>query len=461
MSLLIKDGRIITDREDYSADVFIENSKISSMQSNLNIKADHVVNAGNKYVIPGGIDVHTHLDMPLGEIHSTDDFESGTIAAAFGGTTCIIDFPTQIKGRSIWEALELWHEKAEGKACIDYGFHMIVTDISGNRMDELAGLAEEGITSIKLFMAYPGTLMLDDTSIFQIMQYSKESGSLICIHAESGNMINDLVKQALKAGNTEPIYHVLTRPPSSEGQAIEKAITLADESGIPLYLVHLSTLDGLKHIGNARERDITVYAETCPQYLFLSMENMSAATGFEKAKYVFTPPLREKEHQNTIWEGIKQNYIQVIATDHCPFNYQDHKKIGQSDFSKIPNGAPGIEHRMQLLFDGAVLKRQINLNHWIELCATNPAKLFGLYPQKGTIEIGSDADLVIWDPNCMHKISAEFHHMNVDYNLYEGFEVKGKAEMVISNGEIIIEDDQYKGRKGRGKYLKRKLPIFL
>lgn len=328
-------------------------------------------------------------------------------------------------------------------------------------MDELAGLAEEGITSLKLFMAYPDTLMLDDASLFQIMQYSKDSGALICIHAESGNFIADLVKQALKVGNTGPLYHVLTRPPSSEGQAVGKAITLADEAGIPLYLVHLSTLDGLKHIEYARERGITVYAETCPQYLFLSMEDMRAAHGFEKAKYVFTPPLRENEHQNKLWQGIKQNYIQVISTDHCPFDYQEHKIIGRSDFSKIPNGAPGIEHRMQLLFDGGVLKRQINLNHWVELCATNPAKLFGLYPQKGTIEIGSDADLVIWDPSCKHKISADSHHMNVDYNLYEGYEIQGKAEIVISNGELIIEDNQFKGRKGRGRYLKRGFPEFL
>jgi dihydropyrimidinase len=395
--------------------------------------------------------------MPLQKTFSSDDFESGTSAAAFGGTTTIIDFPTQLKSNYPQKALEQWFKKAEGKACIDFGFHMILTDTTRLELADLTELIKEGITSFKLFMAYPGTLMLDDQSIFEIMRAAKELNILVCMHAENGPVIDSLIQEAIQDGKTAPIFHALTRPATLEGEAINRSIALAQVAGCPLYLVHVSTGEGIKFIADAREQGLPVFAETCPQYLLLSLDDMVDSRGFESAKYVFTPPPRESGHQEKLWEGISKNHIQVIATDHCPFNLAGQKDIGKDTFTKIPNGAPGIENRLQLMYEFGVIKRRFSLKRWIELCATRPAKIFGLYPQKGTIDIESDADIVIWDPNKKVTLSAKTHHMNVDYSLYEGYEISGSPEIVISNGEVIVENDQFIGKPGRGRYLKRNL----
>ncbi len=457
MTTLIKNGRIITDVEDYTADIFIEKGKISTIFSKISSNADVIIDASDKYVIPGGIDAHTHLDMPLANTFSSDNFESGTIAAAYGGTTTIIDFPSQDRGSSPQDALQLWFQKAEGKACIDFGFHMILTDTTRLEMEDLKELVNEGITSFKLFMAYPGSLMLADGSIFELMRAAQKLGSLVCLHAENGEVINSLVNEAVEDGKTAPLFHALTRPASMEGEAINRSIALAKVAGCPVYIVHVSTYDGLKRIMEARDQGTPVFAETCPQYLLLSLDDMIDSKGFESAKYVFTPPLREQGHQEKLWDGIAKNHIQVVATDHCPFNLNGQKDFGKDDFTKIPNGAPGIENRLHLMYENGVKKNKISLNRWVELCATKPAKIFGLYPKKGTIAIDSDADLVIWDPKHEITISAKTHHMNVDYNLYEGYKISGSPTTVISNGEIIVDNNKFIGKAGRGKYLKRDL----
>ena len=460
MSVLIKNGRIITAEENYVADIFIEECKIKTIGTDLNQTADTIINAEGKYVIPGGVDVHTHLDMPFGNTKSSDDFESGTIAAAFGGTTSIIDYATQERGTKIQQALDDWHKKAEGKAVIDYGFHMIITELPESYSDELNILINKGVTSFKMFMAYPNSLMVDDGIIFKVLQHTAKSGALLCIHAENGNIIDVIVKKALAEGKTAPINHALTRPAESEGEAVGRSISLSQIAGAPVYIVHLSTFDGLARITDMRKRGYPVYSETCPQYLFLSLEDMGKP-GFEDAKLIFTPPVREKWNQEKLWEGIKQGSIQIAATDHCPFRMKDQRIMGINDFTKIPNGGAGIEHRLQLLYDGGVNEGRISLNKWVEICSVNPAKMFGMYPQKGAISPGSDADLVIWNPNVDHTISAATHHMNVDYSMYEGKKVKGNAETVLSRGEIIIKDNKFIGSVGRGKYIKRGLPELI
>lgn len=456
MSLLIKNGRIITADDDYSADIFVEDEKITEIKNDLNINADKIIDAAGTYVIPGGIDVHTHLDMPYGKIKSTDDFESGTVAAAFGGTTTIIDFPTQTRGKSLQEALQQWFKKAEGKAVIDYGFHMIVTDISDSFIDDMKIMVDEGITSFKLFMAYPGRLMLDDASIFKVMQQAAKLDALICMHAENGGVIDVLTGQALKEGKTEPVYHALTRPPVTEAEAVNRTIALAEIAKAPVYIVHVSSYDALQKIAEARSNKLTVYAETCPQYLFLSLDDL-AKENFEGAKYVFTPPVRESWHQQKLWEGLQNNSLQIVSTDHCPFYFEGHKDLGKNDFTKIPGGGPGIENRLQLLFHHGVNSRKVSLKRWVEIISTNPAKLFGMYPQKGELKVGSDADIVLWNPELEHTISSKTHHMNVDYSMYEGMQVKGNAQTVISRGKVIVENKKFTGKVGRGKFLKRNL----
>lgn len=454
MTVLIKDGRIVTAQKNFIADLLIENEKIKLIQQNIVEETDEIINAEGKYVIPGGIDVHTHLDMPYGEITSSDDFETGTKAAAFGGTTSIIDFATQTKDSSLHEALELWHKKAEEKAVIDYGFHMIIVDLPDSCLKEMDELTNEGVTSFKLFMAYPDRLMLDDGTILKAMKQAKKNGALILIHAENGIEIDNIVKQALSEGKTDPLFHALTRPAETEGNAVERSIRLAEEANCPLYIVHLSTNNGLEKIGEAREKGLPVFAETCPQYLFLSIDDMNKQD-FEDAKLVFTPPVRERWHQEKLWGGLINNKLQVVATDHCPFYFKGQKDLGKNDFTKIPSGGPGIENRMQLLFEGGVNSGRFSLNRWVDLISTTPARLFGMYPRKGTIGIGSDADIVIWNPDKEHTISSKTHHMNVDYSLYEGTKIKGQAEVVISRGEIIVRDNQFFGKLGRGKFIKR------
>jgi dihydropyrimidinase len=454
MSILIKNGTVITAQDNYVADVYIEKDRITTIGTDLKIAADRVIDAKGKYVIPGGIDVHTHLDMPFGGTMSSDDFETGTRAAAFGGTTCLIDFAIQSKGMKMRDALDIWWKKGENRATIDYGLHMIITDLPDAHLEDMNDMVREGLTSFKLFMAYPGVLMVDDATIFKAMRQTAQNGALICMHAENGSVIDVIVRKALAEGKTAPIYHGLTRPTTAEGEAVNRAIALAEMAGAPVYIVHLSSNDALQKVAEARDRGIPAYAETCPQYLFLSIEDLERPN-FEGAKYVFTPPLREKWHQDKLWEGLRTNNLQVVSTDHCPFCFKEQKEMGKDDFTKIPNGGPGIENRLQLLFDGGVNKKRLSVNRWVEVVSTTPAKMFGLFPRKGTIAVGSDADIVIWDPNIEHLISAHTHHMRVDYSMFEGFKVKGNAETVLSRGEIIVDKGKFFGTAGRGQFVKR------
>ncbi len=454
MSLLIKNGRIITAAKDYIADVFIDKEKITLIDTALNSTADRIIDAKNKYVIPGGVDVHTHLDMPLGEITSSDDFETGTRAAAFGGTTTIIDYATQTRETSMRAALDSWFKKAEGKAVIDYGFHIIITHLQSENSDEIGEMIKEGVTSFKLFMAYPNSLMVDDEIILKVMRRSAEFGGLVCIHAEDGLAIEKIVKKTLTEGKTIPIYHALTRPTTAERDAVVRAIELSQRANTPVYIVHVSSNDALEQIAIARGSGIKVFAETCPQYLFLSLDDMNVP-GFDGAKFVLTPPLREKWNQEKLWDGLRKDTLQIVSTDHCPFNYKHQKEIGLNDFTKIPNGGPGIENRIHLIYQGGVNEGRISLNRWVKITSTAPAKMFGLFPRKGTIAVGSDADIIIWDPEKEHVISAKTHHMNVDYSLYEGMMIKGDADIVISRGDVIVEDGKFYGKPGRGNYLKR------
>ena len=454
MTTLIKNGRVITAEQDYIADIFIEKEKITTIGNNLKVNADTVIDAKNKYVIPGGIDVHTHLDMPFGGTTSSDNFETGTKAAAFGGTTSLIDFAIQPKGGSLHEGFDTWMAKAEGKATIDYSFHMIITDLPDKRLSEMDDLVKEGITSFKLFLAYPGVLMVDDATIYKAMLQTKKNGGLVCMHAENGMTIDIIVKQMVAEKKLAPKYHAISRPAAAEGEATNRAIALAEMAGTPVYIVHLTCNDALTKVSDARDRGLPAYAETCTQYLYLSMDDISKP-GFEGAKYVFSPPVREKWHQEKLWAGLQQNDLQVVSTDHCPFNFKGQKELGKNDFTKIPNGGPGIENRVQLLYDGGVNEGRISLNRWVELISTAPAKLFGMYPRKGTIAVGSDADIVIWDPEKKLTISAKTHHMNVDYSMFEGKKIKGNAETVLSRGEVIVKDNKFKGKAGRGQFVKR------
>ena len=453
MSILITGGRIVTATDDYTGDIFIDGERVTTIGSSLSLPADQVIDAKGKLVIPGGIDVHTHLDMPFGGTTSADDFESGTIAAAFGGTTTIVDFAIQYKGQTLHHAWDTWMKKAEGKAAIDYGFHMIITDLSDQVETEMDAMVKQGVTSFKLFMAYPGVFMLDDASIFRAMRRTGKNGGTICMHAENGGVIDVLVKEALKNGQTAPKYHALTRPARAEGEATHRAIALAEIADVPVYIVHLSAAEALEMVTEARDRGLPAFAETCPQYLFLSYDNYEEP-GFEGAKYVMSPPLRQQAAQDRLWRGLAFNDLQAISTDHCPFCMKE-KHLGNGDFSKIPNGAPGVETRMSLVYDGGVRSGRISLNRFVELTSTSPAKIFGMFPKKGTIAPGSDADIVIFDPNATTTLSARTHHMKVDYNPYEGRSVTGVTETVLSRGKVIIECGKFTGKAGAGSFLKR------
>ncbi len=417
--------------------------------------ADRVIDAAGKYVLPGGIDVHTHLDMPFGGTTSADDFESGTIAAACGGTTSIVDFAIQYKGELLHTAWENWARKAEGKAAIDYGFHMIVTDLTDQVEEEMDALVREGITSFKLFMAYRGALMLDDGSIFRALLRTGKNGGTICMHAENGDVIDVLVRRALAEGRTAPKFHALTRPPLAEAEATYRALCLAEMAEVPIYIVHLSAAEALRHVSEARERGLPAYAETCPQYLFLSYDNYEEP-GFDGAKYVMSPPLRQKAGQPALWRALARGDLQAISTDHCPFCMKEQKELGRGNFAKIPNGAPGIETRMSLVYDGGVRAGRISLNRFVELTSTSPAKIFGLYPRKGTIAPGADADIVVFDPERQVTLSAKTLHMKVDYNPYEGRQVTGAPDVVLSRGRVIVEGNRFVGRAGDGAFIKRK-----
>ncbi len=453
MKTLIRNGRVVTAVDDYRADILIEGEKVSTIGAKLDVEADRVIDANGKLVIPGGIDPHTHMELPFGGTESSDDFRTGTIAAAHGGTTSIIDFAVQYKGQALVEGVDNWHRKAEGKCVIDYGFHLITTEFEDGQTEELYTLMDEGVTSFKLFMAYPGVFLADDATIFRAMSAAGARGGLICMHAENGIVINEIIKRALAEGRTAPKYHALTRPTIAEAEGVHRAIRLAEMAESPVYIVHLSCADALNQVREARDRGLPAFAETCPQYLFLSTEDYG--DGFEGAKYVMTPPLRERWNQDELWKGLKTDDLQVISTDHCPFCMKEQKELGRDDFSKIPNGAPGVEHRMSLIYDGGVAQNRVSLNRFVELTSTAAAKMFGLFPRKGTIAVGSDADIVIFDPDAEQTISAATHHMNVDYSAYEGRKVKGVVETVLSRGSVVVENGEFKGKAGAGQFLKR------
>jgi dihydropyrimidinase len=454
MKTLVKNGTIVTATDHFRGDVLVDGSTIALVGSKIDVAADRTLDATDRYLIPGGIDVHTHLDMPFGGTTSSDDFESGTIAAAFGGTTSIIDYACHDRGHSLREGFDTWSAKAAGRAVVDYGFHMCLREATPAILAEMEEMVREGITSFKLFTAYPGVFLLDDGEIFRIMRRGAELGATICMHAENGLVIDALVTEALARGDTSPAWHARTRPALAEAEATHRAIVLAELAGAQLYVVHLSAAESLEEIVAARARGHSVIAETCPQYLLLTDECYDAPD-FGGAKYVMSPPLRDRARQHELWRGLRTGDLRVVATDHCPFDFATQKQLGRCDFSRIPNGAPGIENRISLLHDGGVLAGNIDLRRWVEVISTAPAKTFGLFPRKGTIAPGSDADLVLFDPKGEMTISAATHHMRVDYNPYEGRTVRGVTETVLSRGELVIDRGTFVGRAGHGEFLRR------
>lgn len=455
MKKVIKNGTIVTASDTYRADILIENSVISQIGENLSTQGVEVVDAKGCYVFPGGIDPHTHLEMPFGGTVSKDDFETGTIAAAFGGTTTVIDFCITNKGEPLKKAIHEWHAKSKNKAVIDYGFHLMIGEINEDVLNELPSvIEEEGITSFKVFMAYKNTLQADDETLFQTLITAKKLGALVMVHAENGDVIDYLVKKALAEGNTDPIYHALTRPPEVEGEATGRAAVFTGLANSQLYVVHVSCAAAAEKIAEARSKGIDIWGETCPQYLVLDQSYLEKPD-FEGAKYVWSPPLREKWNQKVLWNALKTGQLQTVGSDQCSFDFKGQKELGRNDFSKIPNGGPIIEDRMTLLFSEGVKKGHISLNQFVEITSTKVAKLFGLYPKKGTIAVGADADLVIFDPTVERILSAETHHMAVDYSAFEGMKVTGEPVSVLSRGEWVIHDKQFVGKLGSGQYLKR------
>src|SRR6516225_10750418 len=456
---LITGGTVVSATGRAQADVLIDGETITAvlapgsqlLGTDLKASVDTVVDATGKYVIPGGIDAHTHMEMPFGGTFSVDTFETGTRAAAHGGTTTIIDFAVQAKGTSLLATLDKWHEKADGNCAIDYGFHMIVSDVNDATLKEMESCIGAGVTSFKMFMAYPGVFYATDGEILLAMQQAARSGATVMMHAENGIAIDQLVAQALAAGRTDPVYHGLSRPPELEGEATSRAITLAQVADCPLYIVHLSATQALEAVAEARDGGQNVFAETCPQYLFLSVDDL-ARPDFEGAKFVASPPLRPKDHQDSLWKGLRTNDLSVVSTDHCPFCFKDQKELGRRDFSKIPNGMPGVEHRMDLLHQG-VAAGQMTLPRWVEVSSTTPARMFGLYPRKGVIAAGSDADIVIYDPRARQTLSAATHHMNVDYSAYEGLKITGQVVTTLSRGRAVIDGGEYRGTTGHGTFL--------
>src|SRR6202161_362945 len=435
-SVLIQNGTVVNADSTIKADVLIDGAVIKEVRAGIPASAaETVVDASGLLLLPGGIDAHTHLDMPFGGTTSSDDFETGTRAAAFGGTTTIVDFAIQARGTRMRDALDTWWKKAEGKACIDYGLHMIVTDLGNAGLEDMDELVDEGVASFKLFMAYPNVLMVDDATIFKSLARTAKNGALICMHAENGSVIDVLIARALAEGKTAPVYHALTRPPLAEAEAVHRAIAMAEIAGTPVYIVHLSSEDALNQVREARDRGVPAFAETCPQYLLLSIEDQMPGLSFEEAKFVSPPPLREKKNQPKLWEGLSTDNLQVVSTDHCPFCFADQKQLGKDDFSKIPNGGPGVENRMQLLYHFGVNAGKISLQRFVEITSTAPARIFGMYPKKGTIAAGSDADIVLWDPDAEHVISAATHNMRCDFSMFEGWKVNGNARQVYSRGE--------------------------
>ena len=476
MSILIRGGTVVTAEGTLDADVLIVGEKIAAVlargsatdaatfaaagaAADAEPDADVLIDAIGKYVIPGGIDGHTHMEMPFGGTFSADTFETGTKAAAWGGTTTIVDFAVQAKGTSLLATLDKWHEKADGNCAIDYGFHMIVSDVNDATLKEMESCIGAGVTSFKMFMAYPGVFYATDGEILLAMQQASRTGATIMMHAENGIAIDELVAQAVAAGRTDPVQHGLTRPPELEGEATSRAITLARVADCPLYIVHLSAAHALAAVAAARDAGQNVFAETCPQYLYLSLDDL-ARPDFEGAKFVASPPLRTPDHSAALWRGLRTNDLSIVSTDHCPFCFKEQKELGRGDFSKIPIGMPGVEHRMDLLHQG-VVAGEITLPRWVETCATTPARMFGLYPRKGVIAAGADADVVVYDPAAKQTLSAATHHMNVDYSAYEGMEITGKVDVTISRGRVVVADGEFRGAAGQGTFLPRDLNQYL
>ncbi len=455
MRTLIKNGTIVNADATTRADILIDGEQVALIGSDLDVSADRTIDASDRWVIPGAIDVHTHMELPFGGTFAKDTFETGTRAAAFGGTTTIVDFAVQPRGGSLRQGLDAWMEKAQGKAVIDYGFHMIVSDVRDDVLSEMDQLVDEGITSFKLFTAYPGVFFSDDGAIFRAMQQSATNGGLIMMHAENGLAIDVVAAEDVAAGHTDPYYHGTSRSPVLEGEATNRVIRLAEVAEAPVYIVHMSATDALNELRQARNEGLPAYAETCPQYLFLTLDDLG--NGFEGAKFVCSPPLRPAEHAEELWKGLQTGDLQVVSTDHCPFDFHGQKDLGQGDFRKVPNGLPGVEDRVDLLHDGGVVAGRISPNRWVEVIATAPARMFGM-PQKGTISVGADADVVIYNPNRTRTISAATHHMDVDYSCYEGREVQGKSETVLSRGRVIVDNDEFLGSPGDGRFLKRQRP---
>ena len=462
MRTLIRDGTVVSADGAERADVLIDGESIAAVAApaagltdTWAEGADQVVDATGRYVIPGGIDSHTHMDMPFGGTRSADTFETGTRAAAWGGTTMIIDFAIQTKGESILAGMDTWRSKSEGACAIDYSFHAIISDVTEAALKEMDVLVDQGVTSFKLFMAYPGVFYATDKDIYRAMDRAAGNGALIMMHAENGIAIDAIVEAALARGETDPLYHGLTRPAELEGEAAARAVRLAQVSKAPLYIVHLSSRPALDAVVEARARGQNTFAETCPQYLFLSEDDMGRP-GFEGAKFVCTPPLRPREHQADLWRGLRTDQLSVVSTDHCPFCYKEQKELGVGDFTKIPNGLPGVEHRMDLIYQG-VVAGEISLSRWVDVTSTTPAKMFGVFPRKGTIAPGSDADIVVYDPTATQVLSASTHHMAVDYSCYEGMEITGRVERVFSRGRQVIAGGEYTGAAGHGRFVARQL----
>ena len=470
---LIKDGTVVTAADTTAADVLIDGETVAGIAApgshTWEQGADSVIDASSKYVIPGAIDVHTHFELPFGGTFVSDDFESGTRAAAHGGTTSIIDFAVQVKGDRIMDGFETWMQKAEGNCAVDYGFHMIVGDVNADSLKEMDAIVGEGVTSFKLFMAYPGVLYSDDGEIFRAMQQAADSGTTIMMHAENGIAIDVLREQAVARGETDPKYHTLTRPPATESEAVFRAVTLAELAGAPLYVVHMSAKEAVAELTRARDRGLNVFGETCPQYLYLNWEDHVSAPGFEGAKYVCSTPIRPRSegHQDYLWNALARDDLQIISTDHAGFFYDDdevmgrQKRLGEGNFALIPNGLPGVEERLNVMYQGGVVEGRLNLNRWVEVCSTAPAKMFGMYPRKGAIAVGSDADIVVFDPGSSFTYTADAIHMNVDYTAYDGMEIEGKPEKVISRGRVIVDGDDYVGTKGDGRYIRRGMSQML
>ena len=458
MGILIQNGIVVNADGQRKADVLIEAEDIAAVATSIPPSGHTVVDASGLFVMPGGVDVHTHLDMPFGGTVSADDYRTGTMAAAVGGTTTVIDFALQSIGSTMHAALEAWRLKAEGKACIDYSLHMAVTDLGAGDgaqgLREMEEMVSEGISSFKLFMAYPNVLMIDDGLMFKVMQKAGELNALCCVHAENGSVIDIVVARMLAEGKTAPHYHALSRSTKAEAEATHRAIAIAEMAGAAAYIVHLSNEDALRELKHAQQRGLRAWAETCTQYLVLSIEDQMPGLSWDEAKFVFTPPLREKKNQEVLWHALEDGTLSVVSTDHCPFRFADQKSLGRDDFTKIPNGGPGVENRLQILWHFGVNTGRFTPEKFVELCCTAPARIFGM-PRKGVIAAGMDADVLLWNPNATYTISAATQTMATDYSMFEGWTVRGNAKHVFSRGELVVEDGKWVGKAGRGRFLKR------